>query len=304
MFHRIKNSIAFRFPVWILKPLLSVFTTVKTTSKPAANFNYVILCGRDSYPFLKQVLSSIQKVFSELPSIYLITDFGTTNQTIKNIRKTYPGDRLTVITAEQCVQYHLKQGNKLLAAYATKSPMGLKLAGIMQIVDLGRPVLYTDTDVLWHNDPLADIRYLTDGDIDLHMSYDKSPAYDRLLIKNQNLAVLTEEPYYCAGIMFIKQITAQHKEMINRLLPSVIANSTHFSEQTIFAYLQKVTGTSGLMPHKYLLTYTDQFEIIPTFLPDVIARHYVGPVRHLFWRDAFARKIGFLKNKQRADREC
>jgi hypothetical protein len=289
MYKKISHSLAFRFPNLIFKRWLTYLMPFKPVSKPLAQFNYVVLCGAAHFPFLKQVLISIQTQFEQLPNLYVFTDFNTSAQTIKKISALYPADKLHLTTADECVKYHENNGDLLISTYAQKSPMGLKLAAILQITAKMKPVIYTDTDVLWLNDPIPDLTRLSQTNAGLHMSYDYQASYDQRLIEKAGLELLQQEPYYCAGIMFINKLEPEHLDIINDLITIIVEKPDHFSEQTTFAWLQKNSGVSGMTPDKYLLYYDDQSDLKPRFKPGSLARHYVGPVRHLFWRDAFFR---------------
>ncbi|PAW94998.1 hypothetical protein CKK33_16425 [Mucilaginibacter sp. MD40] len=287
MLRRIKNSLAFRFPVLVYKKWLTYFSHYQPQDKPAAEFNYVVLCGKDHYPFLKQVIISIQKKFSQLPHLYTFVDFGFPESQIKNILALYPSSKISVLKAEECVKYHLDKNNVRVSEFASKNPMGLKLAAILQIADNRSPLIYTDTDVLWLKDPIDDISNLLKDDLSMHMSYDYQPGYDFDFIAKAGLEGLLEPPYYCAGLMLIKEIDAGDVDTINKLLPYLIEKSEHLSEQTLFAHLQKQKGKSALFADKYVLSTTGQFDLRYSVKDEWIARHYIGPVRHLFWRDAF-----------------
>lgn len=290
MINKIRNSFAFRFPVLFYKTILNFLPVPKLTVKPTANFNYVVLCGARHYQFLKQTLLSARKNFEKLPTIYVFTDFGTSTRTIKKIADLYPADKLHIILAEDCLIYH-KNSSPFLAEFARKNPMGLKLAAILQIADLDAPLLYADTDVLWLENPVHFLEGLMQMELDMHMSYDYQPGYDFNLIEKAGLLSLLKTPYYCAGIMFINRISSTNRAIIDNLLPIAAAKPDHLSEQTIFAHLQKKIGISDMSSDKFFLDYSDQFDIIAHFNPNWLARHYIGPVRHLFWRDAVAKKL-------------
>ncbi|MFD0792758.1 hypothetical protein ACFQZX_03975 [Mucilaginibacter litoreus] len=287
MFKRLHNSFAFRFPVLFYKNWLTFKSSSGLNDKPLASFNYAVLCGKKHFSFLKQELLSVQKRFRKLPFMYVYLDFGFPEKLISDIQLLYPKSKLKIIFAADCIKFHQERGNKQLVEFASKNPMGLKLAAILQTVDLKVPVVYADTDVLWLNDPIDDIEGLLNSSYNIHMQYDYQPGYDFNLIEKAQLLSLYHEPYYCAGLMLINRLNKEQLDTVNNMLPILVEKSGHLSEQTIFAYLQKNIGASGLTPDKYILKYDDQFEIRFRAKKEWIARHYIGPVRHLFWRDAF-----------------
>lgn len=295
----IHDSLVFRLPSLIWKNLVTYIMPNKLKSKPLApEFNFVILCGPKDYPLLKQALFSIRFSFKKLPHLYIVTDFDMSAKTLTKIVKLYPADKLLVIKANECVKYHENNGNSLIKAFAMQSPMGLKIAAIAQVLDIGTPVLYADTDVLWFNDPFDDIAQFISGKVNIHMSPDFHPGYDFHLIKKAGLGMTVDPPYYNAGLMFIKNITEEQHVIMEKLLSIIIEshNSTieihkNLSEQTLFAFLQKEAGPSDMLPDRYLLFTSDQYDIIPTWQKHAVARHYIGQMRHLFWRDAFFKRI-------------
>jgi hypothetical protein len=287
MLQRIHNSFAFRFPILFYRNWLNFIKPSKPDDKPLALFNYAVLCGKNHYPFLKQELLSVQRQFTELPFVYVYLDFGFPDKLKKDIYLLYPLSKLKVISAVDCLRYHKMKGNDTLVDIAELNPMVLKLAAILQMIDLEVPVLYADTDVLWLHDPIESIKELMKSPLNMHMQYDYQPGYDFNLIEKATLTCLYEEPYYCAGLMLIKSLSKKQLDIINSMLPILVEKSGHLSEQTIFAYLQKTAGTSGLTPDKYILSCEGQFNIRFTVKKEWIARHYIGPVRHQFWRDAF-----------------
>jgi hypothetical protein len=286
---KIKNSLAYRIPVVVFKNWLTHISPIKFQSKGIApEYNLLTLCGAKDYPLLKQAVLSVHRSFKKLPHLYVVTDFGTPDDMCQKISKLYPADRLHVISADECIKFHEEKGNPLLANYAHKSPMGLKLAAIIRVSALGLPLFYFDTDVLWFNDPADDLKQLMRNEVNIHMSCDYYPGYDYDLIRKANLGITSEErPYYNAGVLFLKNVTGQQWLTIERLLPFVVEKHNNLSEQTIFAYLQRLSGPSLLSADRYLLYSDDQFAFRPSLKKSAVARHYIGQIRHVFWRDAF-----------------
>lgn len=286
---KIKNSFAYRIPVLVFKNWLTHISPVKFQPKEAASeYNLITLCGAKDYPLLKQSLLSVHRSFRKLPHLYVVTDFGTSDEMCQKISKLYSTDLLHIIPADECMKYHEENGNALLKSYALKSAMGLKLAAILRISALGLPLFYFDTDVLWFSDPADDLKQLMRSESNIHMSYDYYPGYDYDLIRKANLGITSEErPYYNAGIIFLKNVTEQQWAAIKKLLPFVVEEHSNLTEQTIFAYLQRLSGPSLLAADKYLLYSEDQFAFHTSLKKNAVARHYIGQIRHIFWRDAF-----------------
>ncbi|MFD2161027.1 putative nucleotide-diphospho-sugar transferase [Paradesertivirga mongoliensis] len=266
---------------------------VITTSTP--ELNLVMLTGVQQMSMLNQSLWSISKKFRHLPKVYLFTDKGVDLETLKRKLKWFPDSHLTIIIAESCTEYHRNKGNELLASFAHQNPMGLKLAAILQIADLNTPILYCDTDVLWHKDPWQTISELiSNPGVKLALSSDFQAAYDQDMVHAANMSELLTEPFYCAGILFLKALDSGNRDKLQKLLEIAVVQSTHFTEQTIFAYLNKINGDHSLDKDGFAILLDDQFSLIPRKKNTLIARHYIGPVRHNFWRDAFFLKLGVI----------
>ena len=287
MFNKFYRSLCFRIP--ILYRVLLTFRTPKFSIKNKnSQLNLVILSGKSQTDMLNQTLISIFKNFSTLPTIYLFLDKNCKSEEIKKKIKWAFDAGINFISAEECISYHRNKGNLLVAEFADKNPMGLKLAAILQIEELNIPLLYCDTDVLWFDDPTPKlIEFTKDPKLNMALSIDFQKSYDKNLLINGNLDILTLPPYYCAGILYIKTLTKNAKHNLNNLFQIVASKSNHFSEQTLFAYINRTEGDYHLDEDLFSIILDDVYSFIPKNRPNLIARHYVGAVRHLFWRDAF-----------------
>lgn len=242
---------------------------------------------------LRETLNSIIKNFRDIPSIFIFTDNNLSPEECYKVLNWQQQTSINIISANDCISFHKE--NQDLVSFAKMNPMGLKLAAILQTAAQGKPVLYCDTDVLWFGDPKHLINEMLANDqISLSLSYDFQPAYDQALVERGNLSILNSPPYFCAGILLYKLTTKTIEENLARILPLVAKESNHFSEQTIFSYLNKICGGFGMDEQEFQISLKDQYHFFPN-KNNPIARHYIGPVRHLFWRDAFFMRIGLLK---------
>jgi hypothetical protein len=290
MLTRIRHSLAFRLPA-LYK---GAYNLVQGSSKclpEKSNWqlNMVLLCGEKNTEYLTQTLRSIYKNFSRLPHIFIFTDSHLTPTKCAAALSWFPSKSLTIISSSDCIQYHMDKGNSLVAQFAGLNTMGLKLAAILQIADQDLPVLYCDTDVLWFKNPYQIFKSISlQTTCSIHLSYDFQPAYDNNLIEKGELNHLKEAPFYCAGIMYINRLSSAQHKIIAKLLPIAIEYSNHFTEQTIFASIQKDAGISLLAREKFAIILHDKYKFKKQTDSQIVARHYVGPVRHLFWRDAIS----------------
>ena len=286
---KIKNSLAFRLPMlYKLFVIKRNSKLILKSSTPNAGYSLVLMCGPNQLDLLQVCLESIFRQFSAPPGILLFTDLASDTSEVQKKLRRFPEGYIKIISGPDCLSHHKTQGRNLLVSFAEKNPMGLKLAAVLQAVEMGEPVLYCDTDVIWFGDPFEVIQqYLLQRDFYLAMSEDFQPAYDKNLIDKGGLDKLSGQPYFCAGIMLIKELAERHYVMLNSLLKIASEESNHFSEQTIFAFLNRETQNIAFDKTLFIIKTDDQFGPLPHPFPGVIARHYIGPVRHLFWRDAF-----------------
>jgi hypothetical protein len=289
MINRINNSLAFRLPS-IYRLILKYCIPARAKKKEidfTSEYNLVILSGPKQMDMLQVCLKSIYNRFEKLPHVYLFTDLRVDIEGFKKKVKWFPGEKLSIISANDCFNYHLQKQKMSLVNFAKTNPMGLKLAAILQVLDCGEPIMYCDTDVIWYNDPFQVIKKHWEKEgFEMVMSEDFQQAYDLNLIEKANLQILTKPPHYCAGILLVKKISEQNKKTLRSLLKIVEHQSNHFSEQTIFAILNRESSNLALDKTKFIIKTDDQHDLRPQPMPGVIARHYIGPVRHLFWRDA------------------
>jgi hypothetical protein len=300
---RILNSIAFRSSIIYSKILKLNKPTYKGFEKEKTdNYHIVILCGQQQIPLLQELLFSIISNFIILPSIYIFTDNGVNQSILSKKLDWISEDLIQVISHEDCINFHKDKGNFKIAEFAAKNTMGLKLAAIHQLADKGTPLLYCDTDVLWFKDPGGLItNIMNNKEIYTIMSQDFQPAYDMNLVQDLGLEILMHSPFYCAGISFFKLFLKKDLHKLEEMLTSAIVNSNHFTEQTIFAYFNKLNGDKGFEDSKFSIDLTDQFELFPQKKIDLIARHYVGAVRHQFWRDSFYMRCNYFNSKNKIE---
>jgi hypothetical protein len=283
---RVKNSFAFRSPV-LYKPIVKwlMQSAPKTKTEVSNEYNLVVLVGKKQVDMLYVCLRSVYRHFKQVPHIFVFMDAGVAEKQCNKLAKRLPGDNISFISRAACLAYHDK--NAPLLTFAGANPMGLKLAAILQVLDAGKPVLYCDTDVLWYGDPFKTIApLLAKPDFELALSEDFQPAYDFNLVNKGDLQALKNSPHFCAGILLIKKLSPESLQRMNKLVAIAAKESDHFSEQTIFAWLNKKSSDQPLDSEAFTIKTSDQFEIRAQPMPGVIARHYIGSVRHLFWRDA------------------
>jgi hypothetical protein len=295
MLSRLKNSLAFRSGNFY-KPLLSILPPPAVTSKTELPVTFLTLCGAKHLGQLQECLYSLYHAWSSLPKLQVVSDGSIGVSGFEKALSWWPGEKTIYLPADY-IQYHLNLGREYLAKFAENNIMGLKLAAVLKAAEK-EPTIYCDTDILWFRDlPSSISKETSSSKVTLKMSEDFQAAYDGDLVTNQSLNHLYNPTFFCAGLVFLNGQLLEVLDLEN-LFVAAAKKSNHFTEQTIFAEANYRLNRDFWSREKIACFVEDQFSLAPTFIEqNWIARHYVGPVRHLFWRDALALRLG-LRQKQ------
>jgi hypothetical protein len=130
------------------------------------------------------------------------------------------------------------------------------------------------------------------------MSPDRRPAYDEDLVPDR-LPHLARPPYFCAGLLYAAGDLLAACDVAS-LLDHAAERGIGVTEQTILAQADHLLGGRSWPAEEIALQDEDRASLGPTFRGRPwAARHYVGAVRHIFWRDALALRIGRFLDRQR-----
>lgn len=289
LFTTIRNSLAFRSGN-IYRFLLGIIPISKKIKKEEDDKILVFLTGIKQLPMLQESVYSFYISNNKLPSLKIFTDGTVSREKLTKYFSWYPNS-LEIIEKGDCIDYHNNKERDNLVRFAKKNPMGLKLAAIIQIAD-NSPCFYCDTDILAFNDLEYLMPKLSLGIAKkyLCMSQDYQTAYDDY-IQEKYFPNLNQSPFYCAGFLFLSgNILDFH--IMDTILADCCKESNHFTEQTIFAGLNRTYFNQHWSDELITLFQNDQQSLAPSYLnKEWVARHYVGSFRHLFWRDAFFLRI-------------
>ncbi|MEM7554054.1 MAG: hypothetical protein AAF378_08135 [Cyanobacteria bacterium P01_A01_bin.84] len=294
MLSRIKNSLAFRSGS-IYKKILDTLPLPKVVAKPELPLTFLALSGANHLSFLQQSLYSLYQAWSSLPKLQVVSDGTISVSELEQALKWWPGEK-TIHLPEYFIEYHRSLGRESLGKYASNNVMGLKLAAVIKAGSEGA-TLYCDTDILWfRNLPNLTSESGSNSKVTLKMSEDFQPAYDHQLAESK-LKHLYTPPFFCAGLAFIDGKLLEELNLEDLLIAASV-KANHFTEQTILAESNYRLGGAFWSREKIACFVEDQYSLTPSYLQEKwIARHYVGPVRHIYWRDALAIRLGF-KQKQ------
>jgi hypothetical protein len=183
-----------------------------------------------------------------------------------------------------------------LVRFAERDAMGRKMAAIVASA-LEAPTLYCDVDVLWFRFPETLRDLLVNPGTTLSMSADCRPTYDPELVPGR-LPYLASPPYYCAGFLFAAGDFLAACDVTD-LLAYAAERGIGVTEQTILAEANRQLGGKTWPAEEIVLWEEDRFSLAPSFRGRPwAARHYVGGVRHIFWRDALALRAGAGSSEQ------
>jgi hypothetical protein len=287
---RAANSFAFRSG-GLYKFLLSLLP-VPYRSKPGMqDMTFLSLVGRSHLDMLMYCLYSLNLSWSSLPALLIVSDGSVSTRSIHRKLARWKGLK-EVRMWEDCVAVLPGSDDcPMLHRFVSQHAYGKKLLSILYAASRGA-TLWCDADVLWFRHPEL-LGSSSDVNFFIRCSEDFQPSYDRgMLVENETS--LLAEPYINVGLVLIKGDLASSFawSRIERML-ALASDWGHFPEQTLLALVCKESGCNTWPLDEIACFQSDQQSHLPTFLSKKWhARHYVGPVRHLFWRDAFYLRIG------------
>jgi len=257
----------------------------RIAQKPGLGLTYVTFGGAGHAAMLIESVISLGRTWPRLPRVRIVSD-GTLN--LERTRKAlsrWPGplevvdwrDLLPAVPAN-----HLQK----LQTFARREPMGRKLVAIVASA-IAAPTLYCDCDFLWFRHPPTLDHLLRQAPPLICMSADPRPAYDPGLVPDR-LPELARPPHSCAGLLFA------YGDFISAgdgtaLMIYLAERGFGLSEQTFLAEMNRRLGDARWPEDEIALNEVGRTSLRPSFNDQPwSARHYVGSVRHLFWRDAIA----------------
>ena len=191
--------------------------------------------------------------------------------------------KVEIIDWTICAEYFEEKGNSQLSNYAVKELWGKKFIGIMYCFENWK-TLYSDTDVLWLNDPTSSLNIEATAPF-IKMSQDIEPCYSQKMIEYLDEQSLDQVPLN-AGVIFG---SGDFSSLIKweRLCNYLNDKPDNRTEQTAFAILTKYFGSSWTMDEIFLGVddINTLFSKYFTRYSSILARHYVNTKQWLFWRD-------------------
>jgi len=286
----ITNSLAYRSGPVYRRFLSALPAPRKLRDKEDMEGVFVTMCGERHLLMLEQTLFSIA-IFSErYPRIHVYSDGSLAPQKILDRLAWWPGEIASPDT-KPYETWTRKNDWPALLEYSHKNGFGRKLLVIAAEAEKN-PFVWFDADILFYSD-IANFFDQSEGEQQTPISsaLDWCYGYDDYLT-NGPLAWLKELPPVNTG--FLQVTRGFYGDFgLEELVSFGIASCNPFTEQTILASVIHRVGNIKWSLSEIDISDDDKRSLRPTFLrKKVPCRHYITPIRHLFWRDALALRLG------------
>jgi hypothetical protein len=284
MFNRLKQSVAFRSGSFYRK-VCNLLPNPTYIPGPVAPFRFLSMTGSKHLDMLNQCLISLHNTWYARPDLIIYSDGTVSLQALKRKLNWWKGN-IKFGTQEEILAWTAQSGSQALHSFACKEAVGRKLSCIL-LEATDAPVLWCDTDILWYKQ-IGKIENLKE--FQLQVSEDYQAAYDGY-ISEKCPEILLNPPFINTGLVYLQGHLLNELPLIP-WLNELDKKPNHFTEQTFLAIAVKLLKGKMWSLNEIACLQSDRFKLSPSFKgKNWIARHYVGPVRHLFWRDAFFTRI-------------
>jgi hypothetical protein len=276
-----RTKILFKFG-GIIRRLLRLFPNPDIPKhQPDTNFRLVYFCGDMGIDYLIASINSVRLSWKQFPKILIITDGFPPDEVRTRLGRW--SERFEIITWEACAGFFKDPKFTNVVNYARQQLWGRKFLSLLYSIYHYR-TLYSDTDVLWYEDPSVLFPKREDGftlimSSDVEFSYDKH-LLDCMAVTSDQLKPLNAGVIYGHGDLSI----FPEWETLTR---SLLDCRTNFSEQTAMAIIATRLGSSWPIETVFMdiKDYSRIFDYSPIRHRGIIARHYVSVKPWLFWRD-------------------
>jgi hypothetical protein len=292
MLQRVKHSLAFRSgsAYRMLLSALPISEGKAWPKKPPSELPFVTTCGRRHLGMLRETLHSVALFCSCYPRLRIYSDGSITSGVILDALRWWPGElQIPEVAAHE--EWASVNGHFALLNYAKINGFGRKLLVVAGEAEKG-VFCWFDTDILFYSDinALANKASTMSGSI--LASEDWLYGYDQKLISD-SLAWMTEHRPVNTGFMRINN-SFYTRYQLDELVAVATDTCNGFTEQTILAKVVNLSGGICWDLKDIPIFNHDVTSLSPTFHKEKLkCRHYITPIRHLFWRDAFALRVGF-----------
>ncbi|HKI02155.1 MAG TPA: hypothetical protein VKK31_09250 [Thermoanaerobaculia bacterium] len=284
---RVRGSLAYR-SMLLYRPVLE-WLPPPSLEKPRMPLTFLTFGGDAHRPMIRECLASLQLAWPQLPRVRVVTD-GVLDPAVVRRDLSWWRGSLECVSWRDVAERLAEPRFATLVRFAERDAMGRKMAAVVASA-LDGPTLYSDVDILWFRFPPTLERLLVSPGTKLAMSPDYQPTYDRDLVPGR-LPHLANPPYFCAGLLYAEGDLLAACD-VSALLEHAAERGIGVTEQTILAEMDHRLGARIWPAEEIALWEEDRVSLGPSFRGRPwAARHYVGAVRHIFWRDALALRAG------------
>lgn len=290
MIKTITNSVSYRSAAAYRKTLAMLPSPRRLPDKDVLDRIFVTMCGKRHLLMLEQSLFSIALFSDSYPEIRVYSDGSLEREEILAKLAWWPG-MLSVPDMGKHEDWARKNSWLSLLNYSQINGFGRKLLVIAAEAEIN-PFVWFDTDILFFADVSGFLSKEIDKDVVISAALDWCYGYDCSLT-NGPLSWLNQLPPVNTGFLEVSDGFFQ-KSCLEELVALGVPKCNGFTEQTILASVVHQSGRIKWDLSDIDISDDDKQSLAPTFLQKKVpARHYVTPIRHLFWRDAVALRLGF-----------
>lgn len=249
-------------------------------AKPPADFTLLSIIGQKQLELLQLSLWSIGRAWTKLPALRVVSDGSLDPAAILKSLQWWPHP-VESVRWETIAQSMADRGRPDLQKLASGNMLARKLCAILDSAER-HPTLFCDSDILWFRGPPP----MPDGEVALKLSEDLLPAFDAELFYAAGFPEFSQKPFLNTGVVFARG-DLYNAASLWQILPWACEHPQYFTEQTLLSYVcKRLEGDHWLRQQIYLSTddATDPWGD-RSYMATALARHYVGDVRHWFWRD-------------------
>jgi hypothetical protein len=294
---RLRRSFAYR-SAFLWRRLLALLPPPRLAPKPPLPLTLLTFGGRGHGLMLRALASSLARAWPALPRLVAVTDGALPPRALARWLAPWPG-RAEVVEPDRVQEGLGVRDREELRAFAGREVMGKKLAALAWVAERG-PTLYVDADVLWFRYParVGELLAAPAEEPVLVASEDYQASYDPRLVPDR-LPHLARPPFYCAGLAYARGDFLAAAG-VGELVSFAAAQGGWSTEQTLVAEAAHRLGGHTFERMEIACLDDDRYSLGPTYRGHPwAARHYVGTVRHLFWRDALALRLGIAPGARR-----
>jgi len=285
---RVRESVAYRSGS-LYRRALELVPPPRARGKPTLPLTLLTFGGNAHRLMLRECLASLYRAWPRLPKARVVSD-GSLDLARTTRDLAWWKGLFEAVDWREVSRRLSGPRFETLVRFAEHEVMGRKMAAIVASA-LDGPTLYCDVDVLWFRFPATLDSLLATPGAKLVMSPDVQPMYDPALVPGR-LLHLAQPPYYCAGLLYAEGDFLATCD-VAPLLSYAAELGIGVTEQTILAEADHQLGGHSWPADEIALSEEGRTSLRPSFRGRPwAARHYVGAVRHLFWRDALALRAG------------